>query len=94
MRGGKGSTISRAPIHYGGAESLREPPKSPNKVTSTFFNTVNLLSKELRFEHGDRTVARKFSVGGLCVSAGGIWACARGLDILKLTKSQQLNRVS
>jgi len=27
-------------------------PKSPNKVTSTFFNTVHLLPKDLRFEHG------------------------------------------
>ena len=44
--------IPRAPIHYGGAESLREAPKSPNTITSTFFNTVNLLPKELRFEHG------------------------------------------
>jgi len=38
--------------HCGGAELLREAPKSPNNVTSTFFNTVNLLSKELRFDHG------------------------------------------
>jgi len=27
--------------------------KSPNNVTSTFFNTVNLLPKDLRFKHGD-----------------------------------------
>jgi len=26
-------------------------PKSPQNVTSTFFNTVNLLPKELRFEY-------------------------------------------
>jgi len=38
--------------HCGGAEVLREPPKSPNNVTRTFFNTVKLLSKELRFDHG------------------------------------------
>ena len=56
--GGQGGTIPRAPIHYGSAESLRDAellrkaPKSPNNVTSTFFNTVNLLSKELRFDHG------------------------------------------
>jgi len=41
----------------GGAESLRGAellwgaPKSPHNVTSTFFNTVSLLSKELRFDH-------------------------------------------
>jgi len=28
------------------------PPKSPNNVTDTFFNTENLLPKDLRFEHG------------------------------------------
>jgi len=55
--GGKGGTIPRAPIHYGGAELLlgrritAGTPKSPNNVTSTFFNTVNFLSKELRFDH-------------------------------------------
>ena len=38
--------------HCGGAELLRDPPKSPNSVAITFFNTVNLLSKELRFDHG------------------------------------------
>jgi len=37
--------------HCGSAELLREAPKSPNNVTSTFFNTVNLLPKELRFDH-------------------------------------------
>jgi len=34
-----------------GVKSLREPPKSPNNVTSTFFNTVHLRPKDLRFEH-------------------------------------------
>jgi len=35
-----------------GAESLQGAPKSPNNVTSTFFNTVHLLQKDLMFEHG------------------------------------------
>jgi len=41
-----------------GAESLRGRQitagshKSPNYVSSTFFNTVHLLPKDLRFEHG------------------------------------------
>jgi len=48
----KGGTILWAPIHYRGAELLLEAPKSPNNVTSTFFNTVNSPStKELRFDH-------------------------------------------
>jgi len=36
----------------GGAECLREAPESPNNVTYTFFNAVNLLPKDLRFERG------------------------------------------
>jgi len=57
-RGGKGGTILGAPIYDGalnycrGVELLLEAPKSPNNVTSTFFNTVKLPSKELRLDHG------------------------------------------
>ena len=29
---------------------------------------------------GARTAARKFSIGGLCVSAGGLCVCGGGLD--------------
>jgi len=29
-------------------------PKSPNNIVNTFFNTVHLLPKYLRFEHGGR----------------------------------------
>jgi len=35
-----------------GAESLCEVPKNPNNVTSTFFNAINLVPKDLRFKHG------------------------------------------
>jgi len=31
-------------------------------------------------------VARKFSIGGLCVSAGGLPLCGGGFDILKIDK--------
>jgi len=31
--------------------TIRRVPKSPNNVTSTFFNTAHLLSKNLMFEH-------------------------------------------
>jgi len=53
--------------HCWGAELLQEAPKNPNYVTSTFFNTVNLPSKELRFDHGDakpRPWGRRFDHGG------------------------------
>jgi len=32
-------------------------PISPNNVTSTFFNTLHLLPKDIRFEHGDAKLA-------------------------------------
>ena len=48
--GGEGSAISRARSHYGGAKSLRRALKSPNNVTSTFFNKVHLLPKDPNFE--------------------------------------------
>jgi len=34
------------------AESLWRAPKSPNNIKSNFFNTVQLLPKDLRFKHG------------------------------------------
>ena len=40
-----------------GAKSLRRVPKSPQNVTSTFFSTVNLRLKELRFERGGAKLA-------------------------------------
>jgi len=51
-------TISRAPNHYGSAESLRGasndcgPRRSLNNVKRTLFSTVVLLPEDLRFEHG------------------------------------------
>jgi len=32
-------------------------PKSPKNVTSTFFNAVNVLPKDLKFEHGGAKLA-------------------------------------
>ena len=43
--GCKGGTIPGRRITTG-------TPKSPNNVTSTFFNRVHLLPKDIRFEHG------------------------------------------
>ena len=42
---GEGGTISRARNHCWG-------PKGHNNVICTFFKTVHLLPKDLRFEHG------------------------------------------
>jgi len=39
-------------ISEGDTEWLQRAQKSPNNVTSTFFNTVRFLPKVLRFEHG------------------------------------------
>jgi len=48
----EGGTIPQPSNHYEGAEWLQGAPKSPNNVTCTFFNTLHLLPKKLRFEHG------------------------------------------
>jgi len=53
--------------HCKGAELLLEAPKRPNNVTSTFLYTVNLPSKELRFDHRDaklRPWGRRSDQGG------------------------------
>jgi len=34
------------------AKSLRGASKSPNSVTSTFYNAAHLLPKDFRFDHG------------------------------------------
>ena len=47
----KGGTIFRAPNHCVSAKALRGTPKSPKIVTTTFFNAIYLLPKDLRFEH-------------------------------------------
>ena len=41
-----------------------------------------------------RNVAGKFSIGGLCVSAGVLWVCAVSLTLQKLTKTQLIYSVS
>jgi len=40
-----------------------------------------------------RTLARKFSIGGLCDSSGG-FAIVRGLHIIKLTKTPLIHSVA
>ena len=49
--GGKGGAFPRVPFPCGCAESLRRAQKSLNSVTSTFFNAVHFLPKDLMFEH-------------------------------------------
>ena len=44
-------------ITAGGAEWLQWARKSHNNVTSTFFNTVHLLPKDISFEHGGTELA-------------------------------------
>jgi len=41
-----------APNDYGGAKSPQGAQKSPHNFTSTSFNTVYLIPKGLKFEHG------------------------------------------
>jgi len=55
--GEQGGHNPQTPNHYGGAEWLRGTQKIPNHVWRTFFNTVNLLPKDVSFEHGDAKLA-------------------------------------
>jgi len=61
--GDKGDTIPRAPDHYGAPNHCGGRQMSPrgaenlNNFTSTFFNTINVLPKNLRFEHGGAKLA-------------------------------------
>jgi len=48
--GGKGAQLPGRRIIAGGAEN-------PNSITSAFFNTLHLLPKDLRFEHGGAKVS-------------------------------------
>ena len=53
--------------HCRGAELPLEAQKIPNNVTSTFFNTINLPSKELGFDHRGaklRPWGHRFDQGG------------------------------
>jgi len=84
MRGGKGDTIPRAPIHYGDAGSLQGRritaggTEKSQQCHKYFLNTVNLLSKELGFDHRGakpRPWGRRFDQGGapnLCFAPGAI----------------------
>jgi len=53
----QGVTRGQGENNSPGAEWLRGSPKRPNIVTSTFFKTVHLLPKNLRFEHGGARLA-------------------------------------
>jgi len=51
--GRQGQNEGREREHNSGAPNQRGGArKSPNNVTSTFFNTVHLLPEDLGFEHG------------------------------------------
>ena len=54
---------------------------SMNLLTS-----MTIKTSSLRFTRAHRTVARKFLIGGLCISARGIWLCAGGINTQKINK--------
>jgi len=56
---------------YWGGHSTRAP-KSPNNIASTFFNTVHLLPKGLRLEHGD---GKLVSCPGRHLTSACPWLC-------------------
>jgi len=64
--GGKGVIIPRVPNHYGERRMSAGVPISPSNVTSTFFNAVHLLPKDLKFEHDGAKLA---SCPGCCLTS-------------------------
>ena len=55
-RGNKAGTIPLVRITMGAPNHCGGAPKGPKNITGTFFNTVQLLSKYLRFDHGGPNV--------------------------------------
>jgi len=96
--GGQAGAIPRAP-------NTARAPKSPKNVTNTFFNTVNLLLKEFRFEHGGSKLAscpgrhltqnrrQKVFNRGALQFFGGALRLFGGLEIIKLTKTPHIYSV-
>jgi len=62
--------------------SLWGAPKSPNNITSTFFNTVHLLAKDLSFDHGGAKLA---SCPGRHLTS--LRPCAGGITLCKFLKA-------
>ena len=58
-----------------------------SKPTKVAFFTIILYNSETSIHHRSRTVARKFSIGGL-------WVCAGELDTQKINKTQLIYGVS
>ena len=84
-RGGNGCTISLAPNHYGAPCHCGGTEKSQHcYFTNTFFNTVHLLPKELRFEHGGFNLA---SWPGRHLTS--LYPCSQILNNIFLPEKQQ-----
>jgi len=67
--GGQGGTISRAPSHYGAPNGCGGRQKVPS-MSQIFFDTVDLLPKQLSFEHGGAKLA---SCPGRCRTSLRPW---------------------
>ena len=85
----RGVTRGERGHNYPGAESLwgrritAEGAENPNSITSAFFNTLHLLPKDLRFEHGGAKLAscpgRHLTSLRMCCTGSipetGFWLC-------------------
>jgi len=85
---GQGGAIPREPSHYGapfhcgGRRMAAGSPKSPNNITSTFFNTVHLLAKDLSFDHGG---AKRASCPRRHLTS--LWPCTGGMTFVEVLKA-------
>jgi len=68
--GGKVAQFPGRRITAGGAKPQLGAPKSLTNFTSTFFDTVNFLPNDLRFEHGGAKLA---SCLGRCLTSLRPW---------------------
>jgi len=66
--------------------------KNRQPLLKFFLHREMIVQTWISMSH--RTVARKFSIGGLCSSAKGLCVCLGGLDIIKLTKTRLIYSVS
>jgi len=85
--GGQEGNITPSAESLWGHQITAGAPKSPNSVTSTFFNTVHLLPKNLRFEHQGAELCPGRHLTTLCPCSHVHWftfssACLRFCSVV------------
>ena len=87
-RVGKGAQFLGRQFTRGGAEWLQRAPKKTNNVTSSFFNRVHLLPKDLKSEQGGAKLA---SWSGRHLTSFRPWH--RGMQTVVINVSNAVQRI-